>query len=567
MANGFLQNSFKVGTPARGGGDLLSAFLGINTNPDVQLKGQLAGARLGNLDARTRRSNILGNQDQINLEDMQTLRKFITPEGDGSGGLNPAWQAMADPRYSSGQTGLATRDKRINLEEGLAELAQGGYMMEINGQEVPLATVLKSMSGADFKNLATTNPAIKKLMRQINEIDLRSADTHDLSKLQQIESGSRNLNIIKRGEILDTQQLTAASREKITAIELKTDKFMEYYKKLAGVQGARIDEKKLEEYALSIGIKKETLKGMADKADLTRIQLIQGIAKLEAESGGKVSQKTLLTALGKMTEALTESTIRKVGQKIDSGAITAAALAIVQGNVNNLEKLLENLDKGKKGGKDELGEVVAGIVSRLKEPEEVMGVLEGTHSGLPGQQGQPGLSANQELANREIALGQPPTGPAQSDAGLAQAIAGSGITIDSSGNIALPGQGQTGPPDPTSVTGSADIALAEDLTRQPTETTGPGDELQPPVRLEGGDDTILKGAGATALTFDQADSALLAKEIDPKIMRTVNQLLANNDSDGIKRIIEEMERLNPGSPKADMLEQALKRALARGSLQ
>jgi len=553
MANGFLQNSFKVGTPARGGGDLLSAFLGINTNPDVQLKGQLAGARLGNLDARTRRSNILGNQDQINLEDMQTLRKFITPEGDGSGGLNPAWQAMADPRYSSGQTGLATRDKRINLEEGLAELAQGGYMMEINGQEVPLATVLKSMSGADFKNLATTNPAIKKLMRQINEIDLRSADTHDLSKLQQIESGSRNLNIIKRGEILDTQQLTAASREKITAIELKTDKFMEYYKKLAGVQGARIDEKKLEEYALSIGIKKETLKGMADKADLTRIQLIQGIAKLEAESGGKVSQKTLLTALGKMTEALTESTIRKVGQKIDSAAITAAALAIVQGNVNNLEKLLENLDKGKKGGKDELGEVVAGIVSRLKEPEEVMAVLEGTT---------PGLSANEELANREIALDQPPTGPPLqapapgAGAGLGDTELANTIIGGEPGTTIAPIQGQ---PDPT------DAGVVADLTKQlPTPLTT---ETQPPVRLEGGGDTILKGKGAPALTFDQKDSALLAKEIDPKIMATVNQALANNDSDGIKRIIEEMRRLNPESPKADMLEQALIRALGRGSLQ
>jgi len=99
MANGFLQNSFKLGTPARGGGDLLSAFLGINTNPDVQLKGQLAGARLGNLDSRTRRSNILGQQDAIELSDMQELRNQFVK---GS----PERQAVIDPRFASGQLGL-----------------------------------------------------------------------------------------------------------------------------------------------------------------------------------------------------------------------------------------------------------------------------------------------------------------------------------------------------------------------------------------------------------------------------------------------------------------------------
>jgi len=189
MANGFLQNSFRVGTPERRGGDLLSAFLGINTNPDVQLKGQLAGARLGNLDARTRRANILGNQEQINLEDMQTLRKFITPEGGGVGGLNPEWQAMADPRFASGQKGLATRTDRLNKEDSLANLAASGFTMNINGEQIPLTDLINTMSGPDFKAFATATPEVANIFSKIKNRDLGGVLDRDLTKLKKLSEG------------------------------------------------------------------------------------------------------------------------------------------------------------------------------------------------------------------------------------------------------------------------------------------------------------------------------------------------------------------------------------------
>jgi len=456
MANGFLQNSFRVGTPARGGGDIISALLGINTNPDVQLKGQLAGARLGNLDARTRRSNILGNQDQIRLKDMETIRRFITPEGDGSGGLNPEYQAMADPNYPGGQRGLATRQKRINLEEGLAELSQGGYMMEINGQEVPLATVLKSMSGADFKNLATTNPAIKKLMSQIKEINLRSADTHDLRKLQQIESGSRNLNIKARGEILDTQKLTAGNRQKISEISLRTEKFLEHYKKVAAVAGKRLTEAKLKDYMLAIGLKKHNLSLARGETDLQTIQILQGVANIHAAGGKRINEQDLFKAVAKTVEAILEASPITVGdeptkeeRQATADAVYAAAIAIVGDNYKGVKQLVKDLEGAKKKGPSSTDKILAQIIGRMNDldKKQVIGALSGTPTGLEGP---PGSSIEEEVTARERGLGQDPTGPAPSDAGLAQAIAGggSGITIDSTGNIVLPGQGQTGPPDP-----------------------------------------------------------------------------------------------------------------------
>jgi hypothetical protein len=565
MANGFLQNSFRVGTPARGGGDILTALLGINTNPDVQVKGQLAGARLGNLDSRTRRSNILGNQDQIRLEDMETIRKFITPEGDGSGGLNPQFQAMAQGSdYAGGQRGLATRQKRINLEEGLAELSEGGYMMEINGQEVPLATVLKSMSGADFKNLATTNPAIKKLMSQIKGIDLRSADTHDLSKLQQIESENRNLNIKARGEILDTQKLTAASREKIAAIDLKVTEFMEFYTKKKGVLDDRTAQKQLDKLALELKISEKILLGMKGKSILNQVMILQGIAKIQESSGGAgVSDTKLFSALKETSKGILDSLILKdpaiVKDKKFQENISAAALAIVGAHVKNLKGLQEQLH-GKPGEKKAPGFVaqrLSQIISQMtpEDANDVMGVLDGTLPGPPGQQGQPGLSANQELANREKVLKQPLTGPPPSDAGVVEAITGSGIAIDSTGNLALQGQGQT---DPASATASTDIALANEFAQPQLPETAP-------VTVTGRD-KVQQDAGAFPLRFKPADLEAMTQAM-PNEMPTIQAALAAGDIDGLLGLAQDYRDATPPElAKAELIEDAVKNAMGDAKL-
>jgi hypothetical protein len=248
MANGFLQNSFKLGTPARGGGDLLSAFLGINTNPDVQLKGQLAGARLGNLDARTRRANILGNQEQINLQDMQTLRRFITPEGEGVGGLNPEWQAMADPRFASGQSGLATRTDRLNKEDSLATLAESGFTMPITGadgqtHDMLLSDAIKMMSGADFKAFVTANPEVKNLLSKANTRDAES---------------------LLRQTLLGKQAETEGERKKLVTEQFKGEGYATEWKE---------SRRDMAEHSLAYDKKTEGLKRLKERGDLQKLSL------------------------------------------------------------------------------------------------------------------------------------------------------------------------------------------------------------------------------------------------------------------------------------------------------
>jgi len=268
MANGFLENSFKLGTPARGGGDLLSAFLGINTNPDVQLKGQVAGAKLGNLDARTRRANILGNQEQINLEDMQTLRRFITPEGEGSGGLNPQFQAMVQGSdYAGGQRGLATRTDRLNKEDSLATLAESGFTMPITGADgqthnMLLSDAIKMMSGADFKAFVTANPEVRNLLSKANTRDAES---------------------LLRQTLLGKQAETEGQRKSLVEEQVEGEGYASEWKKT---------RRDMAKHSLAYAKKTENLKLMKARGELTKLS--NQINKLALEINLKENEIALL---------------------------------------------------------------------------------------------------------------------------------------------------------------------------------------------------------------------------------------------------------------------------------
>ena len=241
MANGFLQNSFKLGTPARGGGDLLSAFLGINTNPDVQLKGQLAGARLGNLDSRTRRSNILGQQDAIELSDMQELRdQFVkgTPER----------QAVIDPRFHSGQKGLAVRTDRLNKEDSLATLAESGFTMPITGADgqthnMLLSDAIKMMSGADFKAFVTANPEVKNLLSKANTRDAES---------------------LLRQTLLGKQTETEGERKKLVTEQIKGEEYATEWEE---------SRRDMAKHSLAYAKKTEGLKILKERGELQKLSL------------------------------------------------------------------------------------------------------------------------------------------------------------------------------------------------------------------------------------------------------------------------------------------------------
>jgi hypothetical protein len=278
MANGFLQNSFRVGTPERGGGDILSALLGINTNPDVQLKGQAAGARLGNLDSRTRRSNILGQQDAIELADMQELRdQFVK----GS----PERQAVIDPRFASGQRGLATRTDRLNKEDSLAKLADSGFTMNINGEQIPLADLINTMSGADFKAFATTDPTVKNLLSQKNARDQETA-------LRQILLGSQGDTEKSRKKYIDEQVLGAkqdkifkrerASGEKLNTEFLRTTKKIRLALKKGEAYKMDGDLKKL---ALELGIKQNELNQLPIKNRTAYLGMLESLEKIKQDGG------------------------------------------------------------------------------------------------------------------------------------------------------------------------------------------------------------------------------------------------------------------------------------------
>jgi hypothetical protein len=563
---GFLENSFKLGTPARGGGDLLAAFLGINTNPDVQLKGQLAGARLGNLDARTRRANILGNQEQIKLKDMETLRRFITPEGTGVGGLNEQYRALADPNFNRGQAGLTRKHERERNETSLARLAESGFEMEIQGpdgtsQRIPLVDILNTMSGADFKAFATTDPTVRNLTSLTNTRDRESALRQILLGKKTETEGWRAQN--QEAMLPGTKALsnTRIANEKITELKAKFEKWFDPIHRQLEAGNLIEAQQKYKLLMKKHKLKDEDLKNIPAKNLKLKLDLVKLYMSLSEDKSGLSLKQTadLLLQARVLYAQVTKDPI--TGELASEEDVNRLGMATVTGIIKDAENVQEEINKMGK-----LDKTAEGIQESLQktlnslgpEFQEIIGQMI-TQVQQPQQPGVEPDSADvnfvKMLSDQGLTREPPPQLPAGAGAGVEQGV----------------GQAQRAA-DLATLTQFSEMMPSPDQRTQPTQDQSRiGD--QPPVNQETVEQfigrtreqpTAQRGAPAqpqatAPIAFDKSDPITtppgglsvqekdlqtLSGMIDPAYIPGIEKAFADKDVNKLMLLIERLKKNN-----------------------
>jgi hypothetical protein len=544
MANGFLQNSFRVGTPERGGGDLLSAFLGINTNPDVQLKGQAAGARLGNLDARTRRSNILGQQDAIELADMQELR-------DKFGKGTPEREAVINPRFASGQMGLATRTDRLNKEDSLANLAASGFTMNINGEQIPLTDLINTMSGPDFKAFATATPEVANIFSKIKNRDFGGVLDRELTELKKLSEGKltekRGAEIKNLGQINEINQSKITKEEALAAvaeIDEKIAVFGENYEKAALIGKTKKLNLELDKLARDLGLDVEGAKHLRRKTIKETLEIYKLAAALNIGKG-QLSLKELNASITSLTAAYTAQ--HPAGQPLDEKAMKKyrdAANVTVIANAKNAGKAFTKL----KQKPNEEAKAYLNRVLKELQPEAKLAVETILEGNLAQPVGPSDLLAEVETAESLVGSGNVPTDI--TGGGSRIAIGPDGLSLEAQ-------------PDLTSVTPPTDAGVVADLIKPPT--VQPQLPETAPVTVTGRD-KIQQGPGGVALRFKPADLEAMTQAM-PNEMPTILAALAAGDIDGLLGLAQDYRDATPPElAKAELIENAVKKAMGDAKL-